>query len=262
MSDELVFGDDIQEGEERIGGGWSADESHVKLYGIETAFITKSTGGATAVNLHVATKEGDKRQFTIYISNKKGETFYVDKKTSRKVMLPGYQLVNNICLAATGHGFQEVFKAAKMKTIELYDRESRKEIPQEVKTLVALHKKGLKLGIIKTISNGYKNGKPTNDKREGNEIHMVFRKEDNKTPKEHADGVESAAYAKWQEYWIGRDRNDWKEVAEQENEGENLFGETASDDDLFGDSTDTASPEPTTSAEPSVADDDEENPFA
>lgn len=274
MSDINFGGGDVVDNTESVGG-WTADDSGTQLVILTEAYLSESKNGALALNIQTQDKEQNERRYTIYFTNRNKEVFYTDKKTKEKRKLPGYQTVDNLCKAICGKTFMEVNKAAKNKVIDLYDFESRKEIPTEVKTFPAMLKKPVLLGVIKIVKNKFAKGKETNEKVEVNEIHMVFRKEDKRTPKEVEDKVkECKQHDKWVKYWDGRVKDDFKEVeeVEEESSGENPFDDSDSDDaDLFGEdssddsaSTDTDSEEEETEAdsEPNVADDEEEDPFA
>lgn len=270
MSDINFGGNDVVENEERIGG-WTADESGIQLAMFTEAFLTESKNGAYALNLKSVDKDQNERSYQIYFTNRNKEVFYSDKKTGDKRMLPGYQLINNICLAACGKTFQEVAAASKKKVIDLYDRESRKEIPTETTTYPAMCKKVLKLGVIKISKNKYVKGKEVNERVEVNEINMVFRKADDLTPKEASEKAkEPKAYAKWVKYWDGRVKDEFKEVEEsvEDSAGANPFGDgnTSTDADLFGSDDTESSEEPESKSEPetegNVDSEEEEDPFA
>lgn len=269
MSNQFNFGtEELQENEERVGGGgFTADESNASLVLFENAYLTQSKHGAWAVNLQSKNKAGDERAYQIYFTNRKGEVFYKDKKSGNSVKLPGYQLLDSIALATCGKSFKEVLDNTKTKVIDLYDYESRKDVPTEVQTLPLICKKALILGVIKKIDNKFKNGKKTSEKRESNEIHMAFRKEDKLTPKEHASGAsEPKMYNQWVAYWQepARVKDEYEQVEDEESSmGDSPFGDTSTDTDLFG-SDDSATNEERseTKPEPNVADEEEEDPFA
>lgn len=270
MSNPFDFGnDDLHENEERVGGGgFTADDSNASLVIFENAYLTQSKNGAWAANLQSKNKAGDERSYQVYFTNRKGEVFYTDSKTKNRVKLPGYQLLDSIALATCGKSFKEVLDNTKTKVIDLYDYESRKDVPTEVQTLPLICKKAIILGVIKKIDNKYKNGKKTSEKRESNEIHMVFRKEDKLTPKEHASGAtEPKMYSKWIAYWQepARFKDEYEEVEDDESSmGDSPFGATTDDTDLFG-SDEAPTTEATTeaSSEPAASDDgEEEDPFA
>lgn len=269
MSDQFIFGnEELQDNEERVsGGGFTADESNASLVIFENVYLTQSQHGAWAANLQSKNKNGDERSYQIYFTNRKGEVFYKDKKSGNNVKLPGYQLLDSIALATCGKSFQEVLKAAKNKVIDLYDYESRKDVPTEVKTLPLICKKALIIGVIKKVDNKFKNGKKTSEKRESNEIHMAFRKEDKLTAKEYASGAtEPKMYNQWVAYWQEPARfKDEYEVVEDEDSsmGDSPFGLTSDDVDLFNSDETDSSSEDTTTSEPNLADkqEEEEDPF-
>lgn len=274
MSTEINFGEgDVVDNSENVGGGWSADESGVQLVVLTEAYLTESQHGALAFNFSTKDKEANERRYQIYFTNRKKEVFYTDKKTKEKRKLPGYQTVDNICKAVCGKTFMEVNKTAKNKVIDLFDFESRKEIPTEVKSFPAVLKKPVLLGVIKIVKNKYAKGKETNDKVEVNEVNMVFRKSDKLTPKEVDEKkTEPKQHDRWVKYWTDRVKDEFKEVEveEEESTGENPFADDSSDDsDLFGsddDSSEETSEDTTeeeTTSEPDVTEEDEEeDPFA
>ncbi|MGL4616530.1 MAG: hypothetical protein ACRCVV_22085 [Shewanella sp.] len=262
---QINFGENVQDNNESVGG-WSADDSGVQAVILTAAYITVSKKGSSAVNFATKNKEGDERNHTIYFTNGKGEVFYTDKKTGEARKLPGYQILDNICLATCGKTFMQVYQAKQIKTIDLYDSESRKEIPTQVPTLPAMCKKLVKLGIIKVSENGFKNGKQTNERREKNEIHMVFIAASNLTPKEAASGVtEPKQYNKWVKYWEGRVKDNFKAVEEEEeaNVGVNPFATPTDADDMFGDDTPATATTTTSSATTAPEmEEEEDDPFA
>ncbi|QGH72762.1 MAG: single stranded DNA binding protein [Podoviridae sp. ctLUJ1] len=263
------FGENVEDGTESVGG-WSADDSGIQKVIITEAYITQSAKGASAVNLTTKNKEGDERRYTIYFTNAKGEVFYMNKQSGKAVKLPGYQLLDNICLATCGKPFMEVYKAKQKKTIDLYDKESRREIPQTVPVLPLMCKKLVKLGIIKVISNGFKNGAATNDKRETNEIHMVFNAANDLTPKEAANGkTEPKLYNEWVKHWTGNAKDTYKPIegVVGANMGDNPFSLPTDSVDLFGAESDATEPADglpmtETHAAAPVAQEEEEDPFA
>ena len=263
----INFGENVEDNTESVGG-WSADDSGIQKVIITEAYITQSAKGASAVNLTTKNKEGDERRYTLYFTNTKGEVFYTNKKSGKAVKLPGYQLLDNLCLATCGKPFMEVFKAKQKKTIDLYDAESRREIPQTVPVLPMMCKKLVKLGIIKVISNGFKNGAATNDKRETNEIHMVFNAANDLTPKEVANGkTEPKMYNDWVKHWTGNVKDTYKPIegAVGTSMGDNPFSTPTDTSDLFGaeeEDTPATASEQAPVQESAPVDAEEEDPFA
>lgn len=275
----LHFGTDVQESEISVGGSsWSVDDTHLTGRVILTAaYFTETQKGSTVLNLATADKEGNERSYSLIITNRNGETFYAvkDRKTQKPTgeqrMLPGFQLANDICYATTGKSFQDNYKSCKKKTIDLMDWESRKEIPTEVLTMPTILKKPMLLGVIKLIDNKWKGGKALNEKRESNEIHIVFNKDGLTSKEVRENETETKTKDKWVKYWLEGDnaprvKDTYKHIEgldEEESSGSDPFGtgEASTEKDPFADSDDEASTDSEPAQEPNVAD-DEEDPFA
>ena len=254
MSDFDFGGNDVEENVERVGGGFSADESAVYAKAITQAYLSQSRHGAYAINLSTKDKEGNERNYQFYFTNRAGQTYYT--KDKKKHQLPGYSLLNAICMLTCNKTAQEVLSKPKKQVIELMDWESRKEVPTEVKTYPAICKKVVKFGIVKVISNKYDKGKITNQEREQNEIKMVF---DNKTgltiTEIAAGGTEAKLLAAWLKAWEGKVDNQF--VAQEAPEDE----VSAEGDDPFGADED-ADADTDTDATDSTEDDDEDLDFS
>lgn len=231
MSEEIFDfgGNDVEDNVERVGG-FAADESAVYTKGITQAYLSISKNGAYAINLATKNKEGDERNYQFYFTNRAGQTFYT--KGGKKMQLPGYALLNAICMLTCNQTAQQVLSKPKKQVIDLMDWESRKEVPTEVKTYPQICKKALKLGIVKVISNAYNKGKITNTKREQNEIKMVFNAKSLLTITELAGNLdEPKLHAQWVKTWAGREDDQFvlQEAVESVEEGDDPFG--ADDDD-------------------------------
>lgn len=257
----MNFGENVQESAEVVGGGWAADDSHLAKVMLIQAYFTETRNGSTVMNLTTEDKEKNQRNYSLIITNKKGDTFYTCKKTGDKKMMPNYQIANSICYATTGKSFQECYKSCKKKVVDIMDWESRKELPTEVLTMPTILKKVFQMGVIKVISNKFKNGKETNEKRETNEIHMVFNKDGFTSTEAREGATETKNLDKWTKYWVepNRVKDTFKEVEEDDemdmSEGEDPFG-TASESDSDDSSDDDAKP-----SAPEPTDEDEEDPF-
>lgn len=239
MSDEFDFGgNDVEEVEERIGGDWSTDDSNIYLKGITQAWLTQSSKGAYAMNLNTKDKEGNERSYQFYFTNRAGQVYYT--KNGKKRHLPGYTLLNAICTLTCGKSAKDVLSKGKLKVINLMDWESRTEVPTEVKTFPQLCKKAILFGIIKKVDNRYKNGKPTNEKREQNEISMVFEKGTKLTVTEKARGdTEPKLHGEWLKRWEGNIDDQFVQVEEAVDAGDNPF-DADYDTDASSGFTDTA----------------------
>lgn len=251
-------GGDVEENVERVGG-FSADESAVYVKGITQAYLSTSKNGAFAINLATKDKTGDERNYQFYFTNRQGQTYYT--KGGKKMQLPGFALLNAICMLTCNQTAQQVLSKPKKQVIDLMDWESRKEVPTEVKTFPQICKKAIKFGIVKVISNAYNKGKVTNNRREQNEIKMVFHAKTSLTITELAGNLdEPELHAQWEKTWTGKTDDQFVEqkVAE-EAEGDDPFGE---DDDAptktKSDKKSSKAADTSKATEPATDDDDDD----
>lgn len=195
--------DVVEEAESDVLGGRGPLESGLYDFIIKAAYITKSGGGAMAVNLELAAGPQTMNQ-TIYISSgdAKGNKFsYTDKEGTEKP-LPGYSQINNLCLLACGKKLREL--DPETKTLSLYNYDQKKDIPTEVPVIMELLDQEITAGVLKILEDKRKkndqtgNYEPTGETRELNEIDKWFRTKDQLTVAEIlAESTEAAFAGKW-----------------------------------------------------------------
>lgn len=191
----------LEKAEDRLGGGFSTRETDIYTFKIKAAYAGKSSGGAMNVSLICEDSQGEYRE-TIYITNKKGENFFI--KDKKKIPLPGFTLINDICLIVTGEPLAN--QETEEKVINLYDFEARKELPTSVPMIMPLVGEEISFAVQKVIED--KNQKneatgeyePTGETRELNTIVKVFHTETKMTVVEAMEGSEEAKFwDAWQE---------------------------------------------------------------
>ena len=174
--------DNLQENEDRLGG-FSRPETDVYLMTIKVAYAGESQGGAKNVTLIGSLGSQEYRE-TIYVTNKKGENFFLSKTEKdandnpKKIALPGFSTIDDICQMVAGKGLGE--QTVEEKIVNVYDPEAKKEMPKAVPVLTELTGKTILLGIKKVLVN--KSGPapdyaPTEETREENAIEKVFHPE-------------------------------------------------------------------------------------
>ena len=191
----------LEQQEDRLGGGFSKFETDAYDAKIKVAYAGQSDGGARNVTV-VADIGGKEYSETIYITNKQGENFFLNKQdTTKKVALPGFTTINDICLVCTDEGALE-FQPAEEKVVNIYDYELKRDVPKSVMVLTSLTGKDVTLGIQKILEN--KNEKkgneyvPIADTRETNAIQKVFHAATKMTVLEAQQGAtEAAFYPAW-----------------------------------------------------------------
>lgn len=204
------------ETEDRLGGGDNTLDTNAYKATIKCMFLGQSKGGAMNVTIQyiVAGKEHSE---TIYISNKKGETFYSDKTSGEKRMLPGFNMVNAILMLATGEPLDDK-QSMKELTIKLYDYDKGAEVNTAVQTFRNAADKEVILGIQRVLENKnvLQGGAyvPTAQIRRKNEIAVVANTAKftfNET--QSADVEEPVFLGKWVEKNQGNDYDKTVKVA-------------------------------------------------
>lgn len=193
----------LEETGDRLGG-YQPLQSGIYTGTIKAAYAGQSAGGAHSVSLIVTVGNQEYRE-TLYITNKKGENFYT--KDGKKIPLPGFTTVDDLCLVTSGKPLSE--QLTEDKVIKLYDKDSKKELPQTVPMLTELLGLQVTLGILlQTVNKTEKVGDEyvaIADTRSQNVIDKVFHTETKMTVAEARQGAEEA---KFHDSW--KERNEGK----------------------------------------------------
>lgn len=145
---------------------------------VKYAFIGKAAN-SDARNLTLCLKI-NKLEVTrqIWMTNKKGDVTYKDKKTGEEKNLPGYNQVNALCMLLCSKEVGDM--DVEEKTLNLYDFDAKKEVPQSVDCFVDLHGENLQVAIQRqTVDKTEKNEStgdydPTGETRDQNEFIKFF----------------------------------------------------------------------------------------
>lgn len=194
----------LEQSTDRLGG-YSCHESGSYTGKIKVAYAGKSAGGAHSVSLIVnLDNNGGEYRETLYITNKNGQNFFLNKQDpTKKVPLPGFTIIDDICLVTTGKPLSE--QSTEDKIINIWDSEAKKELPKSVPVLTDLIGQTVTLGILKQLQNKSEkvgnNYVPTAETREANVIDKVFHTETKMTVAEARQGAEAA---KFHDSWVER----------------------------------------------------------
>ena len=196
--------DGLEESQDRLGG-YTPLESDIYTGTTKAMYAGHSQGGAMFVTMLVDLAGKEYRE-TFYVTNKKGENFFLNKDDkTKKAPLPGFTIVDDICLIMTGKPLAE--QESEEKVINIYDYELKREVPKSVPMLTELLGQKITLGIIKQVEN--KNVKQGDDyvataeTREINLVDKVFHPEMKLTVAEARNGQEEA---KFHDAWAVRNR--------------------------------------------------------
>lgn len=175
----------LEESTDRIGGGFAARDTDSYDMDITMAYAGQSQGGARSVTLVGNLNDGREYRETLWVTNKKGENFFLNKDDqTKKVGLPGFVTMDEICLVTTDAPLSA--QPTEEKLVKIYDFDQKKEVPTNVPVLTELLGKKVTLGIQKVLENKSQkdaagNYQPIADTREINTIAKVFHHESKMT---------------------------------------------------------------------------------
>lgn len=168
--------DGLEESQDRLGGREVFDTNVYDLT-VKAMYAGQSDHGAHSVTV-VGMIAGKEYKETIYITNRKGENFFLNKQDkTKKVPLPGFTTIDELCLILTGSPLSE--QATEEKIVNIYNKAEGKELPTAVPMLMDCLGKEAKVAIVATLENKSKsdgNGgyTPIADEQTVNNIDKVF----------------------------------------------------------------------------------------
>ncbi len=190
---------DTEKEKDVLGGRRRALPTDAYRAKIEVVYATKSTGGASALNFVFKVGDFTHRE-TVYITSKKGESFYMTKE-QKKAPLPGYALVNALAKLSIGKEIpQLVFED---KIVKIYNFDTKKEEPQTLPVAVELSGVEVDIGIEHKIVNKRAKDQAGNyvdtpETREINEWTRVFHPTSGQTVSEY----DAQRPAEFKQLWL------------------------------------------------------------
>jgi hypothetical protein len=196
----------LEKSQDRLGG-FSPLDSGVYIAKIKALYAGQSSGGAMSITLLAELQNGKEYRETVYVTNKEGKNFFLNKDDrTKKVPLPGFTVADDLCLIATGKPLAE--QDTEEKVINVYDYETKKELPKSVPMIVEAIGQEVSLGIIKQVVNkNVKQGTEyvaTAETREENFIDKVFHPTLRLSVAEARNGQDEP---KFQEAWVARNKD-------------------------------------------------------
>lgn len=163
-----------EETQDRLGG-FSRLETDVYAGKIKVAYAGASVRGAKNVTLILALANGQEYRETIYITNAKGENFWINEDKKR-VSLPGFTTIDDLCQVTTDKPLCD--QDSDEKVVNVWDPDQKKEMPKSVPVLTELTGKDVLVAVQKVLRNkSVKEGDeyvPTAETVEENNIEKVF----------------------------------------------------------------------------------------
>ena len=123
---------------------------------VKNAFIGKSAGGATSVSLEVKLDSGKTIFETIYVTNREGNNTY--EKDGVIGYLPGFLIVNQIALFATGKDLYELEPELEERIVKQYDSKAGKQVDKPAMVIVPLLEQPILVAIKEVRENKTKAG--------------------------------------------------------------------------------------------------------
>lgn len=197
--------DGLEENTDRLGGGFQAKESDAYEATIKVAYAGQSQGGARSVTF-LFDLDGSEFRETIYVTNRKGENFFLNKNDqTKKVALPGFTTVEDICLITTGAELSA--QAIEDKLVNVWDNDAKREMPKSMPVLIDLVGKKVGLAILKQlvdVNEKDSNGTyvPSGKTREENTIDKAFDLDSRLTVVEATKELE----AKFIDTWVEKNK--------------------------------------------------------
>ena len=188
----------LEQSQDRLGG-FRVLDSDAYTGTIKAAYAGKSANSkAQSISVILDTEKGEYRE-TFWITNRNNENFFRNKQdTNKKVPLPGFVLVEDLCLVTTNKPLAE--QTTEDKVMNVYDPEAKKEIPKSVPMLVELLGQKVTFGILRELRNKQLKDdatgeyKDTAESREENATDKVFHFPSNLTVVEARQGTTVATF--------------------------------------------------------------------
>lgn len=210
----------VQDQQDRLGGGGYLVESGIYLATVKLAYITESAGSkAKAMNL-VLDVGGKEVREQVWMTTKEGKPTY--EKEGKRFMLPGFEMVNDLCYVTTGHPFSE--QTIQNKVIKVYDYQAKGDVEKSLPVVTSILTLPVYTAILKVRENKREKDASgtyvdTAETREFNECDKFFHKDTKKTVVELKRGGNIAEadmfYTLWSAKNAGELRDRSKKVSGQ-----------------------------------------------
>lgn len=206
----LTTSNEIADEKDSVGGGFVLDSG---LYPakVTLAYLSKSDGGALALNLHLQTEAGKDIRQQLWMSSgtaKGGHNYYIDRNGDKQY-LPGFLHANSLALLTVGKEISQL--ETETKVVNVYSKAASAEVPTNVEMITELLGQDIIVGLIKQIVDKTQKNEatgeyvPTGETREENELDKLFRARDSKTTAEiKAQAPEAVFIHTWKKKWDGQ----------------------------------------------------------
>lgn len=219
--------DGLEEVEDRLGG-FAVFDTDIYSGTVKMAYALQAASGARGIFFEFDLGGGKSYRETVYITNKAGENWYMAKDgngqaTGKKAPLPGFTLVDDICIMTTDNPL--ALQGHEEKVVKVYDSEQKKELPKSVPVLIDLLGKPISLAIVKSLADKTKKEGdkyvPTGEFRDENHIEKAFHTETKLTVVEAKQGKTAGEF--WDK-WVEKNKGQMRD--KRANKGNGAGGST------------------------------------
>lgn len=197
--------DGIKKTEDSLGGGGGyLRETNIDVFEVKAFYAGKSDGGAQSVTGVFIDEAGKEYTETFWVTKTTGENyFYVKDKqgnpTQEKSFLPGFNIVNDICMITTDAPLDE--QDDEEKVVNVYDYDAKKQVPKAVPMLTGVIGKRVALAIYKNTENINKKNaqgayEPTAEEKQTNTVEKAFYPDFKTTVREAEVAMENGGEVK------------------------------------------------------------------
>ena len=198
----LALPADAESDDKDILGGSFILDSGVYEYDINMAYMIKSTGGATGVNMiFTKGKQQLKQTFWVASGDAKGNKPTFTNKQGNEQPLPGLAQVNAMVFLTLGKTIDLL--PTEEKVVRLYSYDAKEEVDTKVQVITELLGQKIVLGVMKNEVDVKKKVEGTNDyvttgkTKFENEVQKVFQDGSNCTVAEVKASAPAEFISKW-----------------------------------------------------------------
>lgn len=188
----------LEQAHDVVSSGYSPVITDIYTAIVKMAYGITSSGGALGVHLSLYLPAlGREYNETIYVSDKSGNNYSIDKQSGKKRPLPGFTIINDLCLVTCDSPLASM--ETEDKLVPVYDYEEKKQVPTSVPVLTDLLGKEVYVAIFCKEENKkvkQDNGEyvATPETRMLNSIEKMMHNPSKMTVREAESGMDTATY--------------------------------------------------------------------
>ena len=116
-------------------GGRKLYSTGAYLSKLKMCYFTVAPSGAKAFNIVFEDPDGEEGTLQTYFTNKEGSITYVNKKTGKPALMPGWQLLTGLTRVLFNKDPNDAALPTKDVNVKLYNSEAQKEVLTKVSAL-------------------------------------------------------------------------------------------------------------------------------